>query len=389
MSQRRRFDLIVIGAGPAGSAAALVAAQGGLSVALVDRAAFPRDKLCGGGISGRAQGHLDRVFGALPDGLMHPVSQIRLRHRGAELGMQTCDPPFRTTMRRAFDAVLVGRALGAGAADHTGQRVRGIDPDAAAITLTCGMRLQAPLLIGADGVNSSVARRLWGRAHDPARVAFALEVEAPAQDGPEVLEIDLGAAHWGYGWSFPKAGGLTLGVGGLAARNPALGASMADYLARSGAPKGLRIRGHHLPFGDFPAIAGQGRVLLAGDAAGLVDPITGEGIGWAVHSGALAGAAAVRALAEDAPGAALRHYMAGLAPVHAELRRARALRRLIYARPLQGRFARAIARNPAIQRRYVQLLQGERDYADLGAGSVLRLLRRLVLPALDPLGPRR
>lgn len=383
MSAPLRFDLIVLGAGPAGAAAAITAARAGLAVALVDKAAFPRDKLCGGGVSGRAQHHLRRVFGDLPDGLLYPVAQIRLRHRGEDLGLQPCVPPFATTMRAGFDACLRGLALQAGAQDFAGRRVAQLDPAGAGVTLACGTALAAPLLIGADGVHSATARRLWGR--DPARLAFALEVEAPPRPGPDVLEIDLGAAAWGYGWAFPKAGGLTIGVGGVAARNPRLMDHMRRYMAGHDLPSGLKIKGHHLPFGDFPAEPGQGRVLLAGDAAGLVDPITGEGIGWAVHSGALAAQAVVRALVADSPGAALRHYANALAPVHAELRRARALRRLVYAAPL----ARAIARNPAIQRRYIQLLQGERDYADLGAASVLRLLRRLALPGLDRLGPRR
>ena len=381
--------MVVLGAGPAGSAAALTAARAGLRVALVDRAQFPRDKLCGGGITGRAQAHLAQVFGPMPEGLLHPVDRLRLAWNGAPLGEMACDPPFGTTMRFRFDAALRGMALQAGAADFAGCRLAGLDPASGRVSLSDGRSLQGGIVIGADGVNSAVARRLWGRAFDPRRIAFALEAEAPARPGPDVLEIDLGAADWGYGWAFPKPDGLTLGVGGLAPENPDIKGRMADYMALHAAPATLRIKGHHLPFGDPPAIPGEDRVLLAGDAAGLVDPITGEGIGWAVHSGALAGQAAVRALAADAPGAALRHYSAALAPVLAELRRARALRGLIYARPLRHGFARMLARHPSVQARYVDLMQGRRDYADIGLGSVLRVLRRSLAAPLDRALPRR
>lgn len=381
-------DLIVLGAGPAGAAAAVTAARAGLAVALVDRALFPRDKLCGGGITGRAQGFLDQTFGALPAGLLHPVATLRLSHGGQELGTLPCDPPFGTTMRHRFDAVLRGLALQAGAQDYAGRRADRIDPGTGRVTLSDGTVLQAPVLIGADGVHSATARALWGRAHDPARVAFALEVEAPPRPGPDVLDIDLGAAAWGYGWAFPKAGGLTVGVGGLQPQNPDLRARLDRYLAAQDAPAGLRVKGHHLPFGETRAVPGEGRVLLAGDAAGLVDPITGEGIGWAVHSGRLAALAAARALAAEAPGAALGHYAAALAPVLDELRRARLLRGLIYARPLRGNFARMLARHPAVQQRYVDLMQGRRDYADIGLGSVLRVLRRTLAAGLDRARPR-
>jgi len=114
-----------------------------------------------------------------------------------------------------------------------------------------------------------------------------------------------------------------------------------------------------------------------------VDPITGEGIGWAVHSGHLAALATTRALAADAPGAALGHYAAALAPALDELRRARLLRALIYARPLRHGFARMLARRPAVQQRYLDLMQGRRDYADIGLASVLRVLRRSLAAGLD------
>lgn len=378
MGGSQRCDVIVLGAGPAGSAAALTVARAGLSVALVDRAAFPRDKLCGGGISGRAQRHLAAVFGDLPADLFHPVAKIRLRHRGVLIGEQPCTPPIQTTMRRDFDACLQGRALAAGALDFSARRVVTLDPDAATVQLSCGTELAARVLIGADGVNSLLARRLWGRSQAPGGTAFALEVEAPKPPGEEALEVDLGAAPWGYAWAFPKAGGLTLGIGGLEGQSDDLKSALAAWLSANGHPQDLRVKGHHLPFGGFAPVPGAGRCLLVGDAAGLVDPITGEGIAWAVQSGALAGQAVAQALAADTPGAALGAYARALAPVHTELRRARALRWLIYSRPLEGRFARAMMRSPAVQRRYVEILQGSRDYGDLGLASIARLLARML-----------
>jgi flavin-dependent dehydrogenase len=233
-------------------------------------------------------------------------------------------------------------------------------------------------VVGADGANSPVATSLFGRAHDPLRIGFGLEVEAPPSQGDPVVEIDLAAAAWGYGWAFPKAGSTTLGIGGVHRRNPGLRQSMDAFTARHGArPGALRVKGAFLPFGEVRRIPGRGRVLLAGDAAGLVDPLTGEGIAWAMKSGQLAGLAAVDALRGGNPDHALPLYTRTLRPIHRELRRARVLRAMVYQPRLQPAFLRLLEREARLQRRYLSLLSGELDYGDLGWRAVPRLLARL------------
>lgn len=372
------FDLIVLGAGPAGASAAVEARRLGLSVALVDKARFPRDKLCGGGVTGRAQGHLASVFGDLPAALFHPVRHVRLVAGERLIGDHPEAPPLAMTMRRSFDAELCGRALDAGAADCTGRRAA-LELPSIALTLDDGRRLTARALIGADGVNSAVAKALFGRAYDPAAIGFALETEVP---GPpeDAAELDLGVVGWGYGWAFPKAGGTTVGLGGVAGRNPDLRPAMAAYLARHGGT-GQKVKGHHLPFGDPRPDPARGAVLLAGDAAGFVDPLTGEGIGWAVHSGQLAARAVATALSADRPGDAARHYLAATAHLRGELARARRLRALVYHPWLRARCLDLLARDMRLQRRFLALLSGEMDYADLRASRLLRHLGRMVLRA--------
>jgi geranylgeranyl reductase family protein len=373
-------DLIVVGAGPAGAAAAVTARRAGLAVLILDRARFPRDKLCGGGITGRCRDHLDAVFGpGAAAGLCLATQRVRLCGADRVLAEIPDAPPLQMTMRRGFDAALVAQAVQAGAHLVEGARVVAVDAAAGSVVLDDGRRFSAPVVIGADGVNSAAARALFGRAHDAATIGFALEVELPGPDPDGWVEIDLSAAAWGYGWAFPKAGGRTLGVGGLATRNPDMKAALARYLARHGAADAAgaaRCRGAFLPFGAFRPVPGGGAVLLAGDAAGLVDPITGEGIGWAIRSGQLAAEAAAAALAAGAPGGALARYRRGLAPVHAELRRARWLRRLIHTRGLHRPMLRLIERDARLQRRYLALLAGQMDYADIRAGAVARALLR-------------
>jgi geranylgeranyl reductase family protein len=376
-------DLIVIGAGPAGSSAALTAARAGLRVALVDKAAFPRDKLCGGGVTGRGRRHLREIFGQDVDGpIFRACGHVRLTHGGRLLADLPDAPPIWMTMRREFDAMLVAAARAAGCEAITGGRIAALSPEVGEVRLADGTALSAPVLLGCDGANSAVARAIFGRAHDPARVGFGLEVELPRAAGPEAIEIDLAGAAWGYGWAFPKLASLTLGVGGVHARNADLRTRLDSFVRRHGAdPAVLRCKGAFLPFGEVRRVPGRGRVLLAGDAAGLVDPITGEGIAWAMKSGQLAGRAVAEARAAGQPDDALRRYARSLRPVQTELRRARALRALFYQPHLQPAFLRLLSREPGLQRRYLALLSGDLDYADLGWRALPRLAFRLMARA--------
>lgn len=383
-----RFDLIVIGSGPAGSAAALCAAQAGLSVAVIDKAAFPRDKLCGGGLTGRSMRYLDEIFAKGPDpDLFLSTRQFRLTYQGRKIGGQSDAPALHMTMRHDFDAMLHTRAKAAGAQVFAPARITTIDTNTPAVTLADGRVLQAQALIGADGANSATARALFGRAFDPDKIGFGLEVELDrALSDDNTTEIDLGAAQWGYGWVFPKHGSITLGVGGIHSKNPDMKAHLAQYLALHEPDLRLdqiKCKGAFLPFGDFRKTPGRGRVLLAGDAAGLVDPITGEGIAWAMKSGQFAASAVITALQKDSPYQVLDLYLRHLSYIHKEMTAARRIRALIYASPIRAYFPRAVERNPSMSRAYLRLLAGELDYADLGTSVLWRIARRLgsaVLP---------
>ncbi|MCF8485823.1 MAG: geranylgeranyl reductase family protein [Rhodobacteraceae bacterium] len=378
MAQTFTHDLIVVGAGPSGAAAAMEACKAGLRVALIDKAAFPRDKLCGGGITGRALGYIEAVFGPLPADLLHACGQVRMVAGAQEICVLTDARTPSMTMRLALDGYLRGRAIAAGAEDFCGNRIADLDLGRGVVRLADGLQVSAPIIVGADGVNSQVARLLYGRAHDPARVGFALEAEVSGPSS-QTMELDLTAAPWGYGWDFPKASGRTLGIGGLAVHNGDLKPRFEAWLRAKGIePATVTIKGHHLPFGEFREAPGKDHVLLAGDAAGLVDPITGEGIGWAIRSGQLAGQAADAALRMNTPNRALALYQASMSDVLRELRRARMLSKLVYHPFMQHRFLRVLARSTRLQSRYMSLMAGEMDYADVHLGRVLRIGFRIL-----------
>ncbi|KPQ06441.1 MAG: geranylgeranyl reductase [Rhodobacteraceae bacterium HLUCCA12] len=373
-----RFDVIVIGSGPAGSAAATVAARAGLRVALLDKSAFPRDKLCGGAVSGRGERYLREIFDqSVTPGLFRSLTRVRLSHEGEGFGLIKDAPALHMTMRRSFDALLHAHAAKAGATVFAPVRVTRIEPGAPQIELDDGRVLQAPLLIGADGCNSATARALYGRPFDPADVAFALEVEPPRQRGKfGAVQVDLAAADWGYGWIFPKNDGITIGVGGLHRKNPDMKARMLAYLDRHVPADTARValkgcKGAFLPAGVYRKVPGAGQVLLAGDAAGLVDPVTGEGIAWAMHSGRLAADACVAALQSGAPKSALRRYGRELAYLQHEIDRARMIQKMMFFGPGARTLVRNLVRKRAIQYTFLNILSGARDYQDIGAKTLI------------------
>ncbi|MEI4232504.1 geranylgeranyl reductase family protein [Roseovarius sp. D22-M7] len=374
-----RYDVIVIGAGPAGGAAAYWAAQAGLRVALIDRKTFPRDKLCGGLITGRARRHYAEIFGhEMPFEAGDRKTEVDFRFRGRPVGLIRDAPALCATMRWDLDAMICAQAIAAGAADFTGRGVAALAPEAQRLTLEDGRSLTFGVLIGADGANSQVARHLFGESFERARIGFGLEIEAGGRhlcpDAP--IRIDLAAVNWGYGWVFPKRRTTTVGVGGVLARNPQIKRAMADYCAMLGIdPAEARVKGQFLPFGAFRKVPGKGAVLLAGDAAGLVDPITGEGIGYAMKSGQLAAQAAHDALSRGQPHRALGLYRRALRPHHRALRMARAIRPLIFLPRLEPAFERAFRRSTTLRHQYLRLMAGEVEYGDILWRLVLRLPR--------------
>lgn len=278
----RRYDVIVVGAGPAGSVTALRLAGNGASVLLLDRARFPRDKPCGGGLTGRALRQLPVRVDPVVE---HVVDRMVLRlGYGASYERRCREPVIAMTQRIRLDQYLVEQAVAAGVELREGAKVATVcaTPSDVRVELD-GETLSGVCLVGADGANGVTAGQL-GLGSSPT-YGVALEgnlphakADAGRYAGRVVLE--LATVPGGYGWVFPKGDHLNFGVGGWEAEGPRL----REHLRRLCAAHGVsdaeleHVRGHRLPLRRPDAPLARGRALVVGDAAGLVDPLSGDGM---------------------------------------------------------------------------------------------------------------
>jgi len=306
------WDLVVVGAGPAGTATALGAlhADPTLLVLLLDRDDFPRDKTCGDGIA-------PHVFDALAEVGVHdlaegwaPVLRLDLAHRTHTVNGRLRRPVW-VIPRAEFDARLVRRATDAGAVLRR-RRVRQVGVGADDVAVDDDLR--AALLVGADGAYSAV-RAALGRPASTRR-AVALRGYSPTPpDRRGVQAIVYGdRRHPSYAWAFDRGDGLSnVGYGEFAPDRddrPTKELMLAELerLIPGSTPGGTAWKAHHLPLSGWRTTRSDPRVLLVGDAAHLVNPMTGEGIFYAVATGIAAGRAAAAALRDGEPSRAGAAY---------------------------------------------------------------------------------
>ena len=361
------YDVAVVGAGPGGSAAALALSRGGLRVAILEKAVPPRYKTCGGGLLGRTLELLPLDLRAVVE---RECFSAELHHHGPALSFATQRerPVVSMVMRDRFYHLITAAAQDAGAKLLAGAAVLEVVRGADAVELrTKAGAITARLVIAADGVGSVVARQS-GLA-ELRHVIPALECEVSVDAARfeklrHAARFDFGLTPHGYAWVFPKREHLSIGVLTTRRGSCNLNDEYARYLAHLGLTGPLleERHGFMLPIRPRAGLFDTPRIFPIGDAAGLADPLTAEGISAAILSGQLAAAAILASGLDEA--AARRAYRARMqATLLPELRIARVLARIIYDFP-RVRSGLLTRHGQRLSERLTDIVMGQTGYRE-------------------------
>ncbi|MES2462106.1 MAG: geranylgeranyl reductase family protein [Armatimonadota bacterium] len=404
------YDVIIVGSGPGGATCAWKCAEEhGLHVLLLDRApTFPRYKPCGGGIPSSLARDVPGIGEAIAEFTDLTVTKLRHSWRGKEAvlaALETADgSPAAVWMvqRPRFDTYLAERAVRAGAVLRTGVKVSGVSlgDDYVTVTGSEGETFHGRTVVGADGAKGIVGARTGLRLQKRYGIAREIEIPFTTSDGslwhpalaPEAAYLDYGSVPNGYAWIFPKRNCLSVGAGMLLPSEPTadteknVGRVLKEAIHTLLHSVGLSYPGdteteapklwaHPIPYwtGTEPLATPNGRALLVGDAAGVVQPLFGEGIQYAVRSGAFAAECI-------AAGTVAESYTSGIqAMFAAEFDAAARVGKIFHRAPLLS--YRLGVKNPAGTRLVGRIMAGETSMAQMER----RIYERLRIPrALRP-----
>jgi geranylgeranyl reductase family protein len=388
-----RFDVVVVGAGPAGASAARAAALAGLSTLLLEKQSLPRDKRCGGGVSAAALRELDFP---LPDRVVERRCYGMWGIQRDILTEVRVDRCIATMVSRAtFDAFLVEKAAEAGARVAAAEACRGLRRLADGVVVATGKaEYRASVVIGADGFTSMVARSVRPKWR-PRETRFCLVADVPLgrdtidRTMRNLAELRYGFIRLGYAWAFPKREHVSFGIGGALGSARHLRRDFARYLRLHGVDGDVPARGCFIPVTEFRHDVVADRLMLCGDAAGFVDCFSGEGIRYAIASGTLAGRTAARAIsAGDCSKRALLAYQRAFFSKHR-----RDLRWSSFITRLSSRFPRLVFGPLLADRdtilRYFRVMSGDEHFATFARWVMIRLPWLLARHFLVPRAPAR
>jgi len=370
------YDAVICGAGPAGSFCAYHLAKAGRSVLLFEKLALPRPKVCGGALSRKTAKLVDFDLSPI---IHNSVVRATLSYRDEFSAAITLkEAGAFTTVRAQFDAFLASNAVSAGAILRDSTAFLDAQDQGLVVEVkTTGGVFRTRWLIAADGVASTVRKRMFGR-----RVGrYVPSVEALLRVPDDVMAhfrdhatFDLGGMRRGYGWIFPKRDHLNVGIyspwGGERMREQ-LDAFLATHALLRNREVVCRM-GSAIPLFDQRSPVALGRTLAIGDAGGFAEGVYGEGIYYAMRTGQMAAEAIIGA-GDDHAG---RYYGERIArELSPELNLSTWLGRAYFAFP---RFAfRHLAMDPRGQDRFTGIITGDATYRDCVVGALRRAPRWL------------
>lgn len=305
------YDVIIVGAGPAGSTAGYILGSYGFKVLIIEKDRFPRKKLCAGCLTDKTIQLLQRVYGE-SIGLLKKNNILEyesflyeITFMDKMLSKRGYTKPFYFVDRTAYDSLLFEKAKQVGVETIEGAAVVSYNLLMNELKTSSKRQLSGRVIIGADGVNSVIRRTFSKGPFDQhtwnKNMATALEVSIPRSNINKSIDhpvIIFGFIDYGYSWVFPNRENLLIGSCGLNIVNKKRFRNSFNHLLSflNIGLDNVRIETHPLPYGGFLKKPIFGNTILIGDAAGFVDPVVGEGIYYAQRSGEIAAHAIYRAL---------------------------------------------------------------------------------------------
>lgn len=372
-------DVIIAGAGPSGSIAAYELASKGISVLILEKEIFPRYKVCGGGLTHKIINEIPFDISEVIESTIH---SIRFSHDLKDVFLRSSQlPVMYCTMRDKLDVFLLRKATGAGAGIRFGEKCIKVEQDRSFVRIITNRgSYQSRLLIGADGASGIVARSADLRRNIIQGLAWEAEIEAV----PAILEkysqtvfLDWGTFPGGYGWIFPKKDHFSVGVGGPAVLSKWMKTYFERFIGSSGIigvsnDQSDEVKKASVLLNSWPIPVKikkdkfhNGLIMVTGDAGGLTDSLTGEGIYYAVRSGKLAANACIMYLQGQVK--ALEKYSESVnEELMTELLEANRLKNIFNAVPLW--IHHLVNENDRVWGAFGKILRGERWYKDVKTG---------------------
>ncbi|NLK08467.1 MAG: geranylgeranyl reductase family protein [Firmicutes bacterium] len=363
------YDCIVVGAGPGGSTAASKLAKANLKVLVLEKQALPRYKVCGGAVSGRAAEMINADLAKVTEDVINKVDVRWAKSHEPPVRHTSEIPIAYLVMRQKFDNLLAEQALHHGAHIHDGEEVKELNfYDDLVEVKTDFSTYKTKTVIGADGALGITARQ--SGLYVPRSKGVALEIEAAVDDS--VLEqwrktvlISFGAPEHGYAWVFPKANHLSIGIGRFATQSQ----NLLDKLKTFTEPLNInwrreQVKAHPIPLGGIKRDFSRPHFVLVGDAANLCDPLSGEGIAYAIESGSLAANSVLNAFSTgDFTMADYQQHIEQ--KINRHLKIARQLAGMFYTLP--STFFKLFCSNRQLLAWYFDTIKGEKNYGDVWA----------------------
>lgn len=287
------YQVIIIGAGPSGTSAGIKLQEFGIDCCIIDKAIFPRSKLCGGLITQKTIDLVPKLnIGAFNEHIVKfRTNKVNIDACSSSISSFESSIPFTLVDRIDFDDYLFKKYKQLGGKAIEGVRISQIDVASQSVLLSSGEQLSYDVLIGADGA-MGISSRFIGNVTLP--MAFGIEASIPTNQlvqQPQAITLDVGYLPDGYVWIFPKGLNTTIGLACSFKRNiDYVGVLKRYILNRCRVNPQYNIKGAFLPYGKHNAkiTQKQSKLLLVGDAAGFTDCVTGEGVYFAIKSGMIA-----------------------------------------------------------------------------------------------------